>query len=91
MVLLNTAFPKLAFPIAAQKSPPLSLRSCVLGFDRSQSGVKLPLASVQDRVTLDPAMREVGIWSPKFEPVIVDSRYRPRLALSAVLPSPNIS
>ena len=41
-----------------QKSPPLARRSCASGLRRSQSGTKLPFASVQARVT--PAVPNGG-------------------------------
>jgi hypothetical protein len=63
MVLLNTFFPKFRFEYAPQMSPPRERRSCAAEFNRSQSATKLPLESVQLRVTFC-AMRDVGFAIP---------------------------
>ena len=60
MVLLKVVVPKLRFEKAPQKSPPLARRSCAFPLSRSQSALKLPLASVHARFTLW-MMREVGL------------------------------
>src|SRR5947209_4392817 len=59
IVLLNTFFPKFAFENAPHTSPPDDRRSCATGLSRSQSGVKLPLLSVQFLATFE-TMRDVG-------------------------------
>jgi hypothetical protein len=86
----KTDLPKLVFATAAHKSPPLARRSCSALFDRSQSGLKLPFASVQARVAV-VEIREVGRLAMKSPPFCAASRYRPMLNFSAVLPSPNKS
>src|SRR5215472_2050775 len=63
IVLEYTFLPKFRFESAPQTSPPVRCRSCASGLVRSQSGAKLPLLSVQLRVTLC-AMREVGLAMP---------------------------
>ena len=47
-MLPGTALPKLAFAMAPQMSPPVTV--CAAGFVRSQSGTKLLFRSVQLRV-----------------------------------------
>src|SRR4029077_7945623 len=48
---VSVPVPNLRFEIWPQKSPPPGRRSWVLGFCRSQSGRKLPFASVHVRCT----------------------------------------
>ena len=58
-LLVSTCCPKLVFDTTPHRSPPLPRRSCALGFIRSQSGTKLPFASVHARVT--PAVPSVDV------------------------------
>jgi hypothetical protein len=56
----GTELPKFWLPHWAQKSPPDARKSCVLRFSRSQSGEKLPFASVHVRV-VDVTISESGL------------------------------
>ena len=58
-LLVSTYCPKLVFDTTPHRSPPLARRSCAFGFSRSQSGTKLPFASLQARVTPDVPNRDV--------------------------------
>src|SRR5712691_11743343 len=79
-VLVATSPPKFALAIAPHL--PLSVVSL-----RSQSGRKLPLTSVQERVVL---FTDALAGSKKFAiPVVLERTYRLMPALIAVLPSPN--
>ena len=49
---VHVLLPKFRLLHRPQLSPPRDRRSCASPFSKSQSGVKLPLASVHDRVTL---------------------------------------
>jgi hypothetical protein len=51
-VVLNTSVPNVLLFQAPHWSPPDARRSCAAGFKRSQSGLKLPLASFHDRPTV---------------------------------------
>ena len=75
---------------APQKSPPVARRSCAALFNRSQSGTKLPLASVHVRVAV-VEMRDGRRLAMNRPPFCAASRYRPTLNLSDVLPLPNTS
>src|SRR5688572_26857161 len=64
---LKVAVPKLRSLIAPHESPPAARLFCASGLDRLQSGMKLPLPSVHERViggrpsSVLPAMRDVGL------------------------------
>src|SRR5213594_2740109 len=66
-----------------QKSPPRERRSCEPVLNRSQSGLKLPFASVHVRMTV-LATRPLGLLTVAGAP----RTYRATFALSAVLPLP---
>src|SRR5215218_6364456 len=72
---------------------------CASGFDRSQSGMKLLLVSVQLRVTeglakpaaAPPGTRNDGFALGNRLPTLAPCRYLPRFTFTAVLPLPNRS
>ena len=99
-MLVKSGLPKLLLLSAPQKSPPLPRRSCAEpGSSKSQSGTKLPLASVQVRVTGGgavscdelPTMRAVGFDAEYVLWLVAASRYLPTFTFSDVLPLPNRS
>src|SRR3954471_22280297 len=58
-LLVSTFSPKCTFDRTPHTSPPLGRWSCASGLPRSQSGTKLPFASVHARVT--PAVPNVDV------------------------------
>ena len=87
---VGAGVPKFRLLTMPQRSPPELRRSWLCRFCRLQSGEKLLLASVQERVTL------TGMLPSGFVPEYRLSatafwRYLPPLILTAVLPLPNTS
>src|SRR6187399_3218349 len=60
--VLNTSVPNVLLFHAPHESPPDAIRFCAAGFSRSQSGLKLPLASTHVRPTV-VWMRLIGLPS----------------------------
>src|SRR4051812_22783869 len=97
-LLLKTGLPKFELLNWPHTSPPAVDRFCAFGFSRSQSGTKLPLLSVHERVTAGgapsaglPAIRTAGLVRKYVFWLVAASRYLPTFTLIAVLPLPNRS
>jgi hypothetical protein len=87
---VGTRPPKFRLSTTPQKSPPLPRRSWLCRFNRLQSGVKFPFASVQDRLVVT-ARAVMGLAGAVAAPESALMTYLPKLALRAVLPFPNRS
>src|SRR3982751_1172640 len=81
---LGVLSPNRLFGLAPQKSPPVARRSCCAILSRSQSTLKLPLASVHVRVALVDRL-PTGLPVPAERPLM----YLPQCAFTAVFPVPN--
>src|SRR5436190_472034 len=81
--------PKFALLIAPQISPPDALRSCAAKFWTSQSGMKLPLLSVQGRLAL--LIDELNGWNRIVKSARLNWLKRPIDVRSAVRPLPKTS
>jgi hypothetical protein len=90
-LVLNTGSPKFRLLASPQKSPPVARRSCTWRLRRSQSGAKLPFASVQVRLALVETRVSGLSRLPVIELPSAAARYFPRLTLIAVLPLPKRS
>src|SRR5580765_268193 len=85
--VLGIGVPKRRSLICPQTSPPPARRSCASGLSRLQSAARLPLLSVQERVTR--LTRRVLIGLPAVGSGA--SPYLPMFTLTAVLPLPKMS